>query len=208
MAGYMSQTKKQLIEIIDSLSREAAALNERNQLLSNEVESHHLQKAAIENENIRLKERVQHLEKENESLEMCLKNVEVQISENKKALERERANSSVFENLVISFSEKDDNKIVLLDHNSLILYVSPAVVRLLNVNKDRLIGHSFLNMFTPMDSIRVQKKIKDVCLKDDKKKIKDVNFLTNEMMQMKLKLYPVQYMDQPAVKVIIKENNV
>jgi len=34
---------------------------------------------------------------------------------------------------------------------------------------------------------------------------KDVNFLTNEMMQMKLKLYPVQYMDQPAVKVIIKE---
>jgi len=143
-----------------------------------------------------------------QSLEIRLKNVEMKISENKKALERERANSSVFENLFISFSEKDDNKIILLDYNSLVLYASPAVLRLLNVNKDRLIGHSFLNMFTPMDSIRVQKKIKDVCLKDDKKKIKDVNFLTNEMMQMKLKLYPVQYMDQPAVKVIIKENNV
>ncbi|MFZ2633774.1 MAG: PAS domain-containing protein [Desulfosalsimonadaceae bacterium] len=206
MAGYMSQTKKQLIEIIESLLRETATFNERNLLLSNEVESYHLQKAAIENENIRLKERVEHLEKENESLEMRLKNVEVKISENKKALERERANSSVFENLFISFSEKDDNKIILLDYNSLVLYASPAVLRLLNVNKDRLIGYSFLNMFTPIDSIRVQKKIKDVCLKDDKKKIKDVNFLTNEMIQMKLKLYPVQYMDQPAVKVIIKEN--
>ncbi|RJP88910.1 MAG: hypothetical protein C4518_10490, partial [Desulfobacteraceae bacterium] len=106
MAGYMSQTKKQLIEIIESLSLETATFNERNQLLSNEVESNHLQKAAIENENIRLKERVQHLEEENESLEMHLKKVEMKISENKKALEKERANSAVFENLFISFSEK------------------------------------------------------------------------------------------------------
>ena len=153
-----------------------------------------------------LKDSLTHLEKENQCLSRKLKELEAKKSEVAKALEDEKASYSVFENLFISFAEMNEKKIFLLDHNSLILYASPAVLNLLNVtSKDKLIGHSFLDFFNPRDSIRVRKKINEVCLKDDKKKIKDINFVTNGMVQMKLKLYPVQYMDQPAVKVIVKD---
>jgi hypothetical protein len=160
----------------------------------------------IKEENAQLIQKIKLLEKEKNNISNKLNDVEIKMTETQKALQQEKASFLVFENLFISFAEMNEKKLFLLDHNSLILYASPSVLSLLNVdNKDKLIGHSFLDMFNSRDSIRIEKKIREVCLKEDKKKIKDVNFMTNGKVQLKLKLYPVQYMDQPAVKVIVKD---
>jgi len=206
MNNYLSKTKKELIELIHSFDKNASGVLKKNETLSDDIEICKNQMAGLQNENMALIEKLKHLEKENQLLSRKLKDMEAKKTEITQALEDEKASYSVFENLFISFAEMNDKKIFLLDHNSLILYASPAVLEMLKVtSKDKLIGHSFLSFFDPRDSIRVRKKINDVCLKDDKKKIKDINFVTNGMVQMKLKLYPVQYMDQPAVKVIVKD---
>jgi hypothetical protein len=206
MNKYSSKTKKELIELIHSFEQKTSGTLEKHQVLSKDFEKYKNQAAEFQNENSFLTGKVKQQEKEIQLLNQKLREMEMKKTEITKALQDEKASYSVFENLFISFAEMNDKKIFLLDHNSLILYASPAVLSLLNVvSKDKLIGHSFLKFFNPRDSIRVRKKINDVCLKDDKKKIKDINFVTNGMLQMKLKLYPVQYMDQPAVKVILKD---
>jgi PAS domain-containing protein len=206
MNNYLSKTKKELIEMIHSFEQTTSGTIEKHQVLLKDFEKYKKQAAELQNENSILAEKVKHLEKEIQLTNRKLREMETKKAEITKALEDEKASYSVFENLFISFAEMNEKKIFLLDHNSLILYASPAVLNLLNVSdKDKLIGHSFLKFFNPSDSIRVRKKINEVCLKEDKKKIKDINFVTNGMVQMKLKLYPVQYMDQPAVKVIIKD---
>jgi hypothetical protein len=206
MNNYSSKTKKELIELIHSLKETTSGTMEKHQILSRDFEISKKQASEFQEKNSILTEKLKQLEKETQLLNRKLLDMEEKKTEITKALEDEKASYSVFENLFISFAEMNDKKIFLLDHKSLILYASPAVLNLLNVtSKDKLIGHSFLNFFSPRDSIRVRKKINEVCLKDDKKKIKDINFVTNGMVQMKLKLYPVQYMDQPAVKVIVKD---
>jgi PAS domain-containing protein len=206
MAHYMSKTKKELVDLILDFEQQIKDASDKRQHLAKALESYKNLASGLQQENENFSEQVKRLEKENQLLTRKLRDIEAKKTEITKSLEDEKASYSVFENLFISFAEMNDKKIFLLDHNSLILYASPAVLNLLKVtSKDKLIGHSFLEFFNPRDSIRVRKKINEVCLKDDKKKIKDINFVTNGMLQMKLKLYPVQYMDQPAVKVVVKD---
>ncbi|SHL11262.1 PAS fold [Desulfatibacillum alkenivorans DSM 16219] len=206
MANYMSKTKKELVEIIAGLEqdnagckKEAVRLEKEVQSLSQKTESLQAEMDKSLAQNADFQKQIQELSARAEQVQQEAEGAVIPEAEEETALDEAAA-------LLDCLADASSKAIFLLDPMGMVRYAGPAACALLGVeNPNEVAGQPFASLCLAEDSAKLEKKILKACLKGEKKKIKDVLFKNSLGRALALKIAPVVYKDEPAVKVTVKD---